>query len=127
VSHVSLGSWLHKQNSRGAWQLRWATLDGHGKLHYWRSKPNDMSVPPAGAIDVSNAVIHFDGSSARAGVFVIKSNQKEVAFQADTLEAASQWVNELKESSSLSAGDDDNSHHMSALSTPFADEHKQKM
>ena len=86
-----------------------------------------MSVPPAGAIDVSNAAIHFDGSSARAGVFVIKSNQKEVAFQADTLEAASQWVNELKEASSLSATDDDNSHHMSALCTPFADEHKQKM
>ncbi len=36
VTHVSLGSWLHKQNARGVWQLRWAALDDDGKLNYWR-------------------------------------------------------------------------------------------
>jgi hypothetical protein len=94
---VSLGSWLHKKNSRGVWQLRWAMLDANAKvlspstttkfmslilpqLHYWRSRPSSSSVAAAGFVDVSRAAIYFDESNARAGVFVIKTSQKEVAF-----------------------------------------------
>ena len=85
------------------------------------------TVTSAGSIDVSRATISFDDSSPRAGVFTIKTNQKSVAFQADTLEAAAQWVNELNDAA---AGNDDEhatSHHFSALSTPFADQYKQIM
>ncbi len=98
LSHVSLGSWLHKKNSRGAWQLRWAMLDANAKvppplittnfpshtlfqLHYWRSRPSSSSVAAAGFVDVSRAVIDFDESSARAGVFVVKTSQKEVVYR----------------------------------------------
>jgi hypothetical protein len=48
LSHVSVGSWLHKQNSRGVWQLRWAVLHD-AKLHYWRSKPSTR--PPSNIAD----------------------------------------------------------------------------
>lgn len=127
VSHVSLGSWLHKQNPRGVWQLRWAALDDHGKLNYWRSRPSSDAVAPAGSIDLATAVVRFSESSPRAGVFTVKSNQKEVAFQADTLEAAVQWVKELKEVSLEKEEDYESHQHLSALSTPFTDQYKQIM
>jgi hypothetical protein len=124
LSHVSLGSWLHKKNSRGNWQLRWAMLDRHGMLQYWRSKPANAAVPPAGSIDIKRAVVCASDSSSRAGVFTIKANQKEVCFQADTLEAATQWVNELKETSECI---EDGAYQMSALQTPFTDQYRQIM
>ena len=127
VSHVSLGSWLHKQNPRGVWQLRWAAVDARGRLNYWRSRPSNSMVTPAGSIDLSASVIRFSDASARAGVFTVRNNQKEVAFQADTLEAALQWVKELKEMSSERDEDQDTRLHMSALSTPFTDQYKQIM
>jgi hypothetical protein len=128
VSHVSAGSWLHKQNSRGVWQLRWAVLDEHGKLSYWRSRPvNPETVPPAGSIELRSAVVRFSDSSSRAGVFTVKSNQKDVSFQADTLEAAVQWFKELKDASAERDEDDTSHFHLSTLSTPFTDQYKQIM
>ena len=79
----------------------------------------------AGFIDISRAIIKFNESSNRAGVFSIKTNQKEVAFQADTLEAAAQWVNELTEASTGKGLDEETYHQYSALCTPFADQYKQ--
>lgn len=79
----------------------------------------------AGFIDISRALIKFNESSHRAGVFSIKTNQKEVVFQADTLEAAAQWVNELTEASTGKGHDEETYHQYSALCTPFADQYKQ--
>ncbi len=72
-------------------------------------------------------MVRFSESSPRAGVFTVKSNQKEVAFQADTLEAAVQWVKELKEVSLEKEEDYESHQHLSALSTPFTDQYKQIM
>ncbi len=54
----------------------------------------------------------------------MKTNQREVAFQADTLEAATQWVTELSEQAQAAAA---SSLGMSALSTPFSDQYQQTM
>ena len=51
----------------------------------------------------------------------------QVAFQADTLEAATQWVNELNEARADKSEQEDMYHQFSALSTPFTDQYKQKM
>ena len=57
-------------------------------------------------------------------MFTVKTNQREVAFQADTLEAAAQWVTELQEHAQVAVA---SSLGLSALSTPFSDQYQQTM
>jgi len=110
---VSTGSWLWKENRSGKWQRRWFERRGDHLL-YWHSKPSKAAVEPSGVVRLKDCTCTLLHGHERIGAFVVvpaDGAEQKLKLQADTMEAASQWVMEL---SSLEAPIDSSTGKMSA-------------